>query len=60
LDFLAALPPEKNRYTERYTETGIIPQNAMQSQAMIQMFNDYCQPKKCLHCSIGDAILKQG
>ncbi|HNZ44075.1 MAG TPA: DUF2851 family protein [Bacteroidales bacterium] len=60
LDFLAALPPEKNRYTERYTATGIIPQNAMQSQAMIQMFNDYCQPKKCLHCSIGDAILKQG
>ncbi|HPI31461.1 MAG TPA: DUF2851 family protein [Bacteroidales bacterium] len=59
LDFLTALPPEKNRYTLQFSSTGIIASNAMQTQAMIQLYNDYCQPKKCLHCSIGDAILKQ-
>ncbi len=60
LDFLASLPPEKNRYTLQFSLAGIIASNAMQTQAMIQLYNDYCHPKKCLHCSIGDAILKQG
>ncbi|HNW89920.1 MAG TPA: DUF2851 family protein [Bacteroidales bacterium] len=58
LEFLSVLPPEKNHFTEKFLLAGIKPLNAMQSQAMIQLFNEYCSNKKCLHCSIGDAVLK--
>ncbi|HOY30601.1 MAG TPA: DUF2851 family protein [Bacteroidales bacterium] len=60
LTFLSTVPPEKNQFTEKFLQAGLKPVNAIQSQAMIHLFHEYCSNKKCLQCSIGDAVLKSG
>ncbi len=62
LEFLSELPPERNYITEKFCKAGMEPNNAMQSQSMIQLYTGYCCHKKCLQCSIGASILndKQG
>ena len=32
--------------------------NTFDSQALIELKNEYCNKKRCLDCSIGNAILK--
>jgi len=58
LEFLSGLPPEKNHMTAKFSDIGVKAVNAMQSQAVIQLYSNYCTKRKCLHCSIGDAVLK--
>ncbi|HNW69613.1 MAG TPA: DUF2851 family protein [Bacteroidales bacterium] len=60
LEFLTCLPPEKNHISDKFTGYGIKPLNAMQSQALIQIYSYYCTQRKCLHCSIGDTVLNPG
>ena len=38
---------------------GLIPENAAQSQALIQLYNNYCSCRRCLDCHIGHNIIKQ-
>jgi hypothetical protein len=52
------LKAEKNYITRKFTALGEEMKSAFDSQAMIQLHNEYCQPKKCLECSIGLSILK--
>ncbi len=58
LDLLAQLPAEKNSKTIHYNELGIKNTNALQSQAQIQLFDNYCQPKRCLQCNVAKFLLK--
>ncbi len=58
VDWLTSLPPEKNHITRNFNLAGIKPENAMQSQALIQLKTFYCQNKQCLHCAIGHQLLK--
>jgi hypothetical protein len=60
LDFLDQIPAEKNGIITNYGKCGIQIKNARQSQALIQLYHNYCLPKYCLKCSIGDQILKPG
>jgi hypothetical protein len=53
---LEKLPAEKNRYTRKWTERGMIPSSALDSQAMITLYKDYCSRKKCLNCGVGRYI----
>ncbi|MEM6966052.1 MAG: DUF2851 family protein [Bacteroidota bacterium] len=55
---LEALHPEKNNIITKWKELGITPESAYQSQALLQLKNEYCAKKKCLECSIGNAILR--
>ncbi|UCG26847.1 MAG: DUF2851 family protein [Bacteroidales bacterium] len=57
LDLLEKLPPEKNTIIFKWGKLGIKADNAFSSQALIQLKNSYCKPKKCLHCRIGSKIL---
>jgi hypothetical protein len=58
MDFLDALPAEKNFIIDNFKKYGLKAKNARQSQAMIQLYKYYCLNKLCLQCSIGDQILK--
>jgi hypothetical protein len=58
IDLLNQLSPEKNKIINDWKSLNWIPQNAAQSQALIQLFNLYCSQKKCLTCSIGHSIIK--
>lgn len=58
LDLLEKIPPEKNSIIEMWKAIGVKPENALESQALIELRNNYCLKKKCLACSIGYYVLK--
>lgn len=49
---------EKNLITKGFIHLNIENKNAWDSQALIELKNEYCINKKCLDCSIGNNILK--
>ncbi|MEM9823929.1 MAG: DUF2851 family protein [Bacteroidota bacterium] len=58
LDLLEQLPPEKNKIIQQWENLGLNPVSAHQSQALLQLKNEYCNPRKCLNCAIGNTLLK--
>lgn len=58
LKLLDELPVENNRITKRWQALNWPAENASQSQAQIQLYNNYCTQKRCLECAIGLSILK--
>ncbi len=57
LKLLEQMPKEKNSITKKWENYGLPGFNAYDSQAQIQLYNEYCRPKKCLHCNIGHHFL---
>ncbi|PCJ80023.1 MAG: hypothetical protein COA57_15160 [Flavobacteriales bacterium] len=55
---LENLPEEKNAIINRWKELNISARDAYRSQALLQLKNEYCNAKKCLHCAIGNKILR--
>jgi Protein of unknown function (DUF2851) len=58
LQWAAQLQPEKNNITKGFEALGLQNKSAYDSQAFIQLKNNYCNHKKCLACAIGNKILK--
>jgi hypothetical protein len=59
-NILRQVAAEQNRITRHWADVGWEVKNAFDSQALIQLFNSYCAPRRCLNCSIGAALLKPG
>ena len=57
--WLEKISPEKNRITEGFEHLNFTNKNAFDSQALIQLKNEYCNKKLCLHCAVGNALLKR-
>lgn len=57
-NLLQEIPSEKNHITRLYETEGWKPQNAFDSQGMIGLYKNSCQPKKCLQCKIAQRLLK--
>jgi hypothetical protein len=60
LRWLSELAPEKNTITKKWTEKSVSNKNALESQALIELKNNYCDVRRCLQCSVGNAVLKTG
>ncbi len=60
LEWLSQIKPEWNSITREFKSIGIAAENAMQSQALIQLKNNYCQRKRCLSCRFGHVLLNRG
>jgi hypothetical protein len=58
LQFLEDTEPEDNTIIRHYASCGIKADNAMQTQALLHLFNIYCKQKRCLECRIGNVLLK--
>jgi hypothetical protein len=58
LRLLEHLPAENNQITRKWAQIGLKIKNAFDAQASIELFNEFCTPKKCLSCGIGAALLK--
>ena len=58
LGLLESVPAEQNSITRLWHDNGWKAANAAQSQALIQLYNNYCTPKRCLECTVGLNILK--
>ena len=58
LNCLMETRAEQNQITRGFVRLEIKIGNAADSQALIELKNQYCQEKRCLDCSIGHSILK--
>lgn len=58
IHLLESLPAESNRYMDYWLTCGIPLKNAFDSQAMLQLYKEYCEPHKCMRCRIGCWLLK--
>lgn len=56
---LQHLPAEHNVITRHWDKAGIKAKSAFDSQALIELFNNFCTHKLCLSCYIGASIMKR-
>ena len=57
LEILEQMPAENNRLINRWGEAGVEAANALESQALLQLQRNYCEPRRCLDCTIGHKII---
>ncbi len=57
IQLLENIKAENNHITKKWAELGVQPASAFDSQALIQLKNNYCNQKKCLNCQIGTHII---
>lgn len=60
LDFMEKIKPESNHVIKKWEESGIKAYHSGDTQALLYLKKQYCSPKKCLTCGIGNVILKSG
>ena len=58
LRFLEETPAEDNTVVRHFAHIGITARNAMESQAILHLYNHYCRQKHCLECSLGNILLQ--
>lgn len=58
IQLLEEIPAESNHIITEWGQLGFSPSSSYQSQALLELKNEYCNHKKCLSCGIGNAILK--
>ena len=58
LNLIQQLKPEKNSIIDTFDSLKIKSNNAFESQALLQLKNEYCAQQKCLQCAIGNNLLK--
>ena len=56
--FYRNIPAEQNAVIGQWKQLGIPVRDAADSQAFLYHYKNFCEPKKCLNCSIGLKILK--
>ncbi|WP_247666517.1 DUF2851 family protein [Aquimarina sp. MMG015] len=56
---MSQLPCEKNNITNHFIDLGVRMDDALHSQSMIELKNNYCDKKACLKCSIGNYLLNR-
>ncbi|WP_298115734.1 DUF2851 family protein [Flavobacterium sp.] len=59
IELLSEISSEKNTIIDKFNSFGIKSKSAFQSQALLQLKNEYCNNKKCLECAIGIQLLKK-
>ncbi|PMD97033.1 hypothetical protein BWI97_10155 [Siphonobacter sp. BAB-5405] len=59
IERLEQLPAEQHAITKTWKSYGLKCQNAADSQGALEWMQTYCQPRKCLSCSVGLGLLKR-
>lgn len=58
LRLLESLPSEQNAIIDNWRDLGESPENALESQALLQLKQQYCDQKRCLECAVGAMIVR--
>ena len=58
LNLIQQIKPEKNTIISKFSDLKITTKNAFETQALLELKNNYCAKKRCLQCTIGQTILK--
>jgi hypothetical protein len=59
LEILKKMKPEKNSIISKFSKLGVVAENACESQALLELKNNYCTKKRCLQCAIGNNLLRK-
>jgi len=57
LHVVKQIKPEKNALIDKFNALKIASKNALESQALLQLKNEYCMKQRCLQCVIGNFLL---
>lgn len=58
IDIVEQISPETNRIIKDWAAFGVIPENAADSQGLIQLHNEYCIKRNCLRCRFGYEFIR--
>lgn len=58
IEFMNQVSPEKNAIIDKFTSFGIKSKNAFDTQALLELKNEYCNKNSCLKCGLGMELLK--
>jgi hypothetical protein len=56
--WLSQIAAESNRITREWGTLGMAVKTAEDSQALIEWYNNYCMPRKCLECTVGSILVR--
>lgn len=56
-DMLQQLEPEDNRIIRLFAQTGLPARDALESQALIELYNEYCTRRRCVSCRFAHRLL---
>ena len=59
LSLLEQMDAEHNSIVSLWADGDLVPGNALQSQALIEIYNEYCKKKRCLECNIGYKVINR-
>jgi hypothetical protein len=57
--WLEELPAEANSVTTGFAKAGLKNHSAYDTQALLELKNEYCAGKKCLDCTVGNHLLRE-
>ncbi|HEX2922080.1 MAG TPA: DUF2851 family protein [Bacteroidales bacterium] len=57
---LESIATEENKIIREWKTAGINARSAFESQALIQLRNEYCRRRRCIDCRIGCMIISRG
>jgi hypothetical protein len=57
-DFLQHIPAENNKITRLWHPLEYKIKTAFDSQAMIELYNNFCRKRRCLECGVGSWLIK--
>lgn len=58
LEYLETMPPEQNALVRHWQELKVPVRSAFDTQALIQLKNEYCNRQKCLDCIVGMKLVQ--
>ena len=58
IKLLNQVQPESNAIIDKFSTHGLKAHNAFETQALLQLKNEYCNKSRCLECAIGMELLK--
>lgn len=59
ISLLEKIKAEKNTIISNWGDLNVKAKNAFDTQALIQLKNNYCNEKKCLNCPIGNTLINR-
>lgn len=58
MNVLMSLPVEDNHIIRKWQDLGWNVNSSFDTQGLIELYNEYCTPKRCMHCKIGVELVK--
>ncbi len=58
IQIISQVKKEENSIIANFKHHGISIGNAKESQAILQLYNEYCTQNKCLQCAVGNSLLQ--